>query len=73
MAGGRELTWANVDFHDREQMNELHRQEVQRTRARIKEAVSRLRKQGVIDAQGRRIDPELPPDMRENSSTDFGG
>jgi hypothetical protein len=40
---------------------------------RAKEAARRLKKAGVIDAQGRRIRQDLPPDMQEGQDSDFGG
>jgi hypothetical protein len=69
----RELTLANVDLDDPEEMAELLRQDLRQADARIKEAVQRMRQQGLVDAEGRRVRPELPPDMREDSTTDFGG
>lgn len=38
-----------------------------------KEAARRLLEAGIVDAEGRRIRKDLPPDMREGSSRDFGG
>lgn len=69
----RELTLANVDLDDPEEMAELLRQDLRQADARIKEAVQRMRQKGLIDADGRRLRPELPPDMLEDSKTDFGG
>jgi hypothetical protein len=40
---------------------------------RAKEAVRRLREAGIIDAEGRRIRKDLPPDMQEGQDRDFGG
>lgn len=40
---------------------------------RAKDAARRLREDGIIDAQGRRIRKELPADMQEGSDRDFGG
>jgi hypothetical protein len=69
----RELTLANVDLDDPQEMAELLRQDLRQADARIKEAVQRMRQQGLIDAEGRRLRTELPTDMLEDSSTDFGG
>jgi hypothetical protein len=41
--------------------------------ARAKEAARRLHEAGIIDAQGRRIRKDLPPDMQEGQDRDFGG
>ena len=38
-----------------------------------KEAVRRLLEAGIVDAEGRRIRKDLPPDMREGGDRDFGG
>ncbi len=38
-----------------------------------KEAARRLLEAGIVDAEGRCIRKDLPPDMREGSDTDFGG
>lgn len=40
---------------------------------RAKEAARRLREAGIIDAEGRRIRKDLPPDMQEDQDRDFGG
>ena len=40
---------------------------------RVKAAARELQKKGIIDAQGRRIRQDLPPDMQENADRDFGG
>ena len=38
-----------------------------------REAARRLQEAGIIDAEGRRIRKDLPPDMREGQDRDFGG
>jgi hypothetical protein len=40
---------------------------------RAKEAVRRLQETGIIDAEGRRIRQDLPPDMQKGQDRDFGG
>ena len=40
---------------------------------RAKEAARRLQEAGIVDAEGRRIRKDLPPDMREGQDRDFGG
>lgn len=39
----------------------------------IRKAVLDLQRRGIIDAEGRRIRTDLPPDMEEGSDRDFGG
>jgi hypothetical protein len=40
---------------------------------RVKAAVHELQEQGIIDAQGKRVRQDLPPDMQEDADRDFGG
>jgi len=40
---------------------------------RAREAARRLQENGIIDAEGRRIRKDLPPDMHEDRDRDFGG
>ena len=68
----RELTWANVDVDDDAEMELFRKQEERKAGERVREAVRRLREQGIIDARGRRIRKDLPPDMREGSECDLG-
>ena len=69
----RELTVVNTNFDDPEEFAEFLRQDVERSSARAREAVKRLQEMGVLDAEGKRIRTDTPPDMREDSETDFGG
>jgi ABC-type phosphate/phosphonate transport system substrate-binding protein len=68
----RELTWANVDVDDNAEMEEFRQQEERKARERAQEAVRRLQEQGIMDAHGRRVRKDLPPDMREDSECDLG-
>ena len=68
----RELTWANVDVDNDAEMELFRRQEEREAGERVREAVRRLREQGIIDARGRWIRKDLPPDMREGSECDLG-
>jgi len=40
---------------------------------RAREAARRLQEAGIIDAEGRRIRKDLPPDMQDDQDRDFGG
>jgi hypothetical protein len=40
---------------------------------RAKKAVRRLQEAGIVDAEGRRIRQDIPPDMQEGQDRDFGG
>jgi hypothetical protein len=68
-----ELTWANVDLRSAEELAALDEQEVDKARTRAKEAIEHLQRLGILDDRGRRIRKDLPPDMNEDSKTDFGG
>ena len=67
------LTLANVDLANRELVARLRERDLQAAGTRIKDAVRRMQELGVIDSHGRRLNKELPPDMQEESITDFGG
>jgi hypothetical protein len=67
------VTFANVDLSNRALVAKLRERDLQAAQVRIQDAVRRLQDLGVIDAQGRRLNPQLPPDMQEDSVTDFGG
>ncbi len=67
------LTLANVDLSDRELVAQIRERDLRAADLRIKEEVRRLQALGIIDARGRRLNRELPADMKEESSTDFGG
>lgn len=66
-------TWATVDLTNRDLVERLKEQDRLAAGERIKAAVKRLQDLGVIDSEGRRLNPELPADMRDDSETDFGG
>lgn len=67
------VTFGNVDLADRDLVTRVRERDLDEAETRIKDAVRRLQQKGVIDGQGRRLSRELPPDMREDSTTDFGG
>jgi hypothetical protein len=67
------LTLANIDLANRKLVARLRERDLQAAGVRIKAAVRRLQDLGIIDSQGRRLNKELPPDMKEESNTDFGG
>jgi len=69
----RELTSANVNFDDPEEWAEFLKQQVARSSERAQQAVRHLQEQGILDANGNRIRKDTPPDMRDESKTDFGG
>lgn len=69
----RELTLANVDLHDQQEIIAPRQQQTERAGKRVRAAVKKLQDEGVLDENGRRIRRDVPPDMREGSEADFGG
>ncbi len=67
------LTLANVDLGDAALIARLSKRDRLAAGERIREAVRHMQELGVIDVDGNRLNKELPADMREDSSTDFGG
>jgi hypothetical protein len=68
-----EKTWANVDVTQAAAMANLDDEEDKKAKQRVKTAVRRLQRQGILDENGGRIRRDTPPDMREGSDTEFGG
>jgi hypothetical protein len=68
----RELTWANVDVDDEEEMEIFRQQEERKADERIRKAVKELQDKGILDENGELVNKELPPDMREDSECDLG-
>jgi hypothetical protein len=68
----RELTWANVDVDNDEEMDQFREQEERKADERIRKAFLELQEKGIIDEKGELISKELPPDMREDSECDLG-
>lgn len=61
------VTFGNVDFADRALVARIRERDLEAAEVRIKEAVRRLQQMGVLDAEGRRVNKELPPEMRGDS------
>ncbi len=66
----KELTWANVNLEDEEEVDRFEEQELDKAGERIQKAVKELEELGIVDEKGRRTKKELPPDMQPNSQTD---
>jgi hypothetical protein len=71
MAETKRLTWATIDISDPEQREALHRQMDEEAKKLAKEAIAEGQRLGILDANGRRIRKDLPPDMREDSGCDM--
>jgi hypothetical protein len=68
----RELTWANVNVENDAEMDLFREQEERKADERIRKAFRELQEKGIIDAWGRRIRKDLPPDMQEDSECNLG-
>jgi len=67
----KRLTVGNINWNDPEQREALWRQMEQDAKRRAKEAIAEGQRLGILDANGRRIRKDLPPDMREDSGCDM--
>jgi hypothetical protein len=67
------LTFGNVNSRDPEERALFHEQMGKRLQANRDAAVRDLQEKGILDAEGQLINRTLPPDMRPESDTDFGG
>ena len=67
-----DLTWGTVDVQNLQAMAKLDQKEDEKAARRVRDAVRRLQRQGVLDENGRRIRQSIPPDMRDGAKTDFG-
>ncbi len=65
-----ELTWANVNLEDEEEVARFEEEELGKAGERIKKAVQELEDLGIVDKDGRRVKKGLPPDMQPGSDTD---
>ena len=66
----KELTWATVDTNNPAEMEVFRHQQAKKAGGRIRRAVKELQDLGIMDAEGRRVKKELPPDMQPDSETD---
>lgn len=58
-----ELTWATVDLEDPEQAALFRARELAQARERVSHAIATNQDRGLVDAEGRRIRKDLPPEM----------
>jgi hypothetical protein len=72
-ADTKALTFGSVNFRDPRERYLFHEQMGKWLQANRDAAIRGLQQKGIIDAEGRLIERTLPPDMRSDSDTDFGG
>jgi hypothetical protein len=71
MAVTGKLTWATIDVTNDAEVDALEAQDGAEAARRAREAVAELQQLGILDANGRRIRTDVPPDMREDSDCDM--
>ena len=69
----KKLTFGNVNFRDPKERARFDEEMDKQLQANREAAVRDLQERGILDAHGQLIDRTLPPDMRPDSTTDFGG
>jgi hypothetical protein len=69
----KKLTWANADLRKQSDRDALFLQEEKKAAERVKQAVDKLKAQGIVDEHGNLLSKELPKDMQPNSECDVGG
>lgn len=67
----KELTHLTVNINDPEEWRRFRAQEIGKARERVRKAVRELQEKGILDADGRRIRTDLPPDMQPDSKATF--
>ncbi len=73
MPAAKRLTLETVDFEDRKEVDTFLGQVMAEGMRRVRAEGADLRAKGLMDANGKLLVTELPPDMREGSERDFGG
>ena len=73
MPTAKHLTLETVDFENRAEVNAFLDQVMDEGMRRVRAEGAELRARGLMDADGKLLVTDLPPDMREGSERDFGG
>ncbi len=73
MLATKRLTLETLDASDKEQLDAFIDQVMETGMKRVSADLAKLREAGLMDSEGRLLNTELPPDMREGSGLDFGG
>ena len=69
----KRLTLEDVNFHDAAEMDAFLEQVIASGMERVHAEIAELQARGLMDSEGKLLNTELPPDMREGSGLDFGG
>jgi hypothetical protein len=73
MPVAKHLTLETVDFDNHAEVNAFLDQVMDEGMRRVRAEGAELRSGGLMNADGKLLVTELPPDMREGSERDFGG
>ena len=73
MHATRPLTLETVDFGNPAEVDAFLQQVMAAGMVRVRAELAELKARGLMDENGKLLNTELPPDMREGSDRDFGG
>jgi hypothetical protein len=73
MPAAKHLTLESVNFDDRNEVDAFLGQVMAEGIRRVRAEGAELRDRGLMDADGKLLVTQLPPDMQEGSERDFGG
>ena len=73
MPTAKHLTLETVNFGHPEEVDAFLKEVMDEGMRRIKTEGDELLAEGLMDASGKLLTDEVPPDMREGSERDFGG
>jgi len=73
MPASKHLTLETVNFDDRKEVDTFLEEMMAEGMRRVRAEGAELKASGLMDADGKLLLIELPPDMREGSERDFGG
>jgi hypothetical protein len=67
------LTVENLNFGDSAEVDVFLEQVIAAGMGHVRSDIAELQAKGLMDGEGKLLNAELPPDMREGSDRDFGG
>ena len=69
----KSLTIENVNFGDAAEVDTLIERVITSGMGRVRSDISELQAKGLMNGDGKLLNTDVPPDMREDSDRDFGG
>jgi hypothetical protein len=67
------LSVENVNFADPAEVDAFLEQVITSGMGRVRSDIAELQAKRLMDGEGKLLNAELPPDMRDGSDRDFGG